>query len=55
MIGTDTSLNAVENIEVVTFMETEVIKIAKRKGFIGVLTTNTNPLTQVGVLLKYPY
>lgn len=47
MIGTDTTLNAVENIEIVAFMETEVLRIAKSKGFAGILTTNTNPLTQV--------
>lgn len=50
MMGTDTSLSATENIELVTFMENEVIKISKRKGFVGVLTTNTNPLTQVWII-----
>lgn len=47
MMGTDSSLNAVQNIQVVTCMENENLKIAKRKGFAGVFTTNTNPLTQV--------
>lgn len=46
MMGTDSSLNAVQNIQVVTCMENENLKIAKRKGFAGVFTTNTNPLTQ---------
>ena len=53
MIGTDTLLNAVENIETVAFMETEVIRIAKSKGFAGILTTNTNPLTQVSKVMLY--
>ncbi len=47
MMGTDSSLNAAQNIQVVTCMEEEVLRLAKQRGFVGVLTTNTNPLTQV--------
>ena len=47
MMGTDASLNAAQNIQVVAGMESEIIRVAKRKNFVGVFTTNTNPLTQV--------
>lgn len=47
MMGTEDSLNAEQNIQVVTCMENEILKIAKYKGFAGVFTTNTSPLTQV--------
>ncbi|KAF5303146.1 hypothetical protein FQR65_LT08309 [Abscondita terminalis] len=46
MMGTDSSLTPQENVAVIQFMEEEVIQLAKRKNFAGVLTTNTNPLTQ---------
>lgn len=49
MMGTDDLLNAAQNIQVVTCMESEILRIAEQKGFTGVLTTNTNPLTQVSV------
>lgn len=35
-----------DNIGVMYFMENEVLKMATNKGFKGILTTNTNPLTQ---------
>lgn len=46
MMGTSQNLNARENISVVAFMENESIKLAKKKGFKGIVTVNTNPLTQ---------
>lgn len=46
MMGTNAELNAQENISCMHFMESEVLKLAKRKNFGGILTTNTNPLTQ---------
>lgn len=46
MMGTSSHLTAQENIAVMRFMEAEVLKLAKRKNFAGILTTNTNPLTQ---------
>lgn len=46
MLGTDENLNAKDNIGVIAFMEQENIKLAKSKGFKGIFTTNTNPLTQ---------
>lgn len=46
MMGTSSELNAQENIAVMHFMENEVLKLAKRRKFAGILTTNTNPLTQ---------
>ncbi|KAG4065477.1 hypothetical protein HA402_009038 [Bradysia odoriphaga] len=46
MMGTSSHLTAQENIAVMRFMEAEVLKLATRKKFAGILTTNTNPLTQ---------
>ncbi|XP_055633046.1 beta-alanyl-bioamine nonribosomal peptide synthetase ebony [Toxorhynchites rutilus septentrionalis] len=46
MMGTCSDLNAQENIEAMHFMENEVLKIATRRKFTGILTTNTSPLTQ---------
>lgn len=46
MMGTAEQLNARENIAVMAFMENEVVKMATNKGFKGIVTTNTNPLTQ---------
>lgn len=45
-MGTSTALSAQENITVMQFMEEEVLKLAKRKQFAGIFTTNTSPLTQ---------
>lgn len=50
MMGTHAELNAQENIALIQFMEEEVIKVAKRKKFTGIFTTNTSPLTQVHIL-----
>ncbi|XP_071440778.1 beta-alanyl-bioamine nonribosomal peptide synthetase ebony isoform X2 [Hetaerina americana] len=46
MMGTDESLPYQKNVEVIQFMEDEVIRIAKIQNFDGVFTTNTSPLTQ---------
>lgn len=46
MMGTSADLSAQENIEAMHFMESEVLKIARRRNFTGILTTNTSPLTQ---------
>ncbi|KAK4875342.1 hypothetical protein RN001_011764 [Aquatica leii] len=46
MMGTNSSLTPKENVAVIQFMEEEVIRIASLKNFAGILTTNTNPLTQ---------
>lgn len=46
MMGTCAELSAQENIEAMHFMESEVLKIAIRRNFAGILTTNTSPLTQ---------
>lgn len=46
MMGTNAQLNAQENITVMQHMETEVLKLARRKGYVCILTTNTSPLTQ---------
>ncbi|CRK94770.1 CLUMA_CG008264, isoform A [Clunio marinus] len=46
MMTTSADLNAKENIAVMHFMESEVLKLAKKKKFAGIFTTNTSPLTQ---------
>jgi hypothetical protein len=49
MMATHPSLNSQQNIKVINFMEAEVLRMAHSKGFAGIFTTNTNPLTQVCV------
>jgi catalase (peroxidase I) len=44
--GTSLKLTGEENIELVGFMEAQVIEIARAKGFRGVFTNNSNALTQ---------
>lgn len=46
IMGTHASLTTQENIVAMTFMESEVIRLAKERNCCGVLTTNTNALTQ---------
>lgn len=46
MMGTSAELNAQQNIAVMQRMETEVLQLARRLRFCGILTTNTSPLTQ---------
>lgn len=46
IINTSAHLTAQQNIAVIKFMEDEVIQLAKRNRFAGILTTNTNPLTK---------
>lgn len=46
MMATSSELNARDNVAVMHFMENEVLNLAKRKNFAGILTTNTSPLTQ---------
>lgn len=45
-MGTHESLNAQENVVAMTFMESEVIRLANDRNCCGILTTNTNALTQ---------
>lgn len=46
MMGTSAQLTAQENIAAMHCMETEVLRVALAKGYSGVFTTNTSPLTQ---------
>lgn len=46
MSGTSEDLNSRQYVAVMSLMEEESCKIAIEKGFKGLLTTNTNPLTQ---------
>lgn len=51
MMGTHSSLTAKENVAVMEFMESEVLKLAESKEFAGIFTTNTSPITQVTAFL----
>lgn len=53
MMGTKSDMNAQENIALMHFMEKEVLKLAERKNFAGIFTTNTSPLTQVSFYFLY--
>lgn len=46
MMGTHNQLNAAQNVIMMKLMEDECLRVAKRKGFAGIFTTNTSPLTQ---------
>lgn len=52
MMGTSEKLSGQENIACMHFMEYEVLKLATRLNFAGILTTNTSPLTKVSVKEK---
>lgn len=45
-VSTHESLNAQENIALVTFMENETVRLAKEQKFCGIFTHNSNALTQ---------
>lgn len=45
-VSTHESLNAQENIALVTFMENETVRLAKQQKFCGIFTHNSNALTQ---------
>lgn len=45
-VGTHDGLSAQENVIAVTFIENEVIRVAKERNCAGVFSSNTNPLTQ---------
>lgn len=52
-MGTDKTLDAATNVQVIAYMEQEVLQLGKFKGFEGIFTTNTNPLTQVKVEMLF--
>lgn len=45
-MATHERLNAQENVSAVTFMENELIRLAREKNCYGILATNTHPITQ---------
>lgn len=47
LTGTSEDIDESENVFVIQFMEERVIQMAEEKKFFGVMTTNTNALTQV--------
>lgn len=49
MMATHSSLTTKENVAVMKFLEDETLRLAKERGFDGIFTTNTSPLTQVTV------
>lgn len=54
MMGTAKFLNSSENIQVVSFMEQEILRMAKEMNFDGIITTNTNQLSrQIDEILGY--
>ena len=44
----DKDLPPAEQVEICHVIEANVLKVAASSGFIGVITNNTNPVTQVG-------
>lgn len=54
MVGTSPDLNSAENIEVVSFIETNILRLAKAHKFQAVQTTNSSMLTQqIDAILGY--
>lgn len=47
MMATHASLTTKENVVVMKYLEDETLRLAKDRGFEGIFTTNTSPLTQV--------
>jgi len=47
MMGTSEELDESDNVLVIQYMEEKNLLMARDKGFLGVMTTNTNALTQV--------
>lgn len=47
MMATNADLSPAENVIVINEMENECLALTRRKGFEGIFTTNTSPLTQV--------
>jgi len=52
MMGTHEEVDESENVSLVLFMEEENIRRATENHFTGLMTTNTNPLTQVSKNFK---
>lgn len=46
MMGTHLDLSGPENVAAMTFMEEEIQKMAKKKGYEGILTTNISEMTR---------
>lgn len=47
MMGTRSTLTPKQNVKIMHFMEDEVLKLAKETKMVGIMSTNTSPLTQV--------
>ncbi|XP_034952288.1 dimodular nonribosomal peptide synthase isoform X2 [Chelonus insularis] len=46
MMATNENLTPAENVIIMNKMEEECLNLARSKGFVGIFTTNTSPLTQ---------
>ena len=44
----DKDLPPAEQVEICHVIEANVLRVAESGGFVGVITNNTNPVTQVG-------
>ena len=51
MMATTETSSPLENVQLIQKTEQETLELAKKKGFAGVFTTNTNELTRVNSLL----
>ena len=49
IICVDQKLSDAEQVNICTLIEDVVLRLARKKGFEGVVTTNTHPVTQVGL------
>lgn len=54
-LGTCENLSPSDNVMVVAVMEGETIRLAKENNFYGILSNNTNPLTQQLAVSVYGY
>lgn len=52
MMSTCSDLNFAENVLVMGQMEEYCLQLAQQKGYVGIFTTNTSPLTQVNDKFK---
>lgn len=54
LVGTSPELSSAENVQVVSFIETNILTLAKAQKFQAVQTTNSSMLTQqIDIILGY--
>lgn len=52
MMGSKVTLSPQETVTIFDYMEKEVLNLAKERKFEGIFTSNTNPLTQVRIVVN---